>query len=72
MDWLATTDPMAVLQEKVNGCWRVIDHTEVITGKLSPEWVKAFDVPYKFEEVQVFRVSIYCIEDRHCLDELDK
>lgn len=49
--------------------------TEVIMDNLDPEWVKDFVVPYKFEEVQVFKAVVYDIDnfdnlrafDRHSL-----
>lgn len=37
--------------------------TEVIMDNLSPEWVKCFDVSYKFEEKQLFKVTVYDIDD---------
>lgn len=39
---------------------------------LSPEWVKCFDVPYKFEEKQVFKVTVYDIDDFDHLTKWDR
>jgi hypothetical protein len=43
--------------------WQCHGQTEVIMDSLDPEWVKAFDVPYKFEEQQVFKAVVYDIDD---------
>ena len=40
-----------------------LGNTEVIMDSLSPEWVKCFDVPYKFEEQQHFRAEVRHISD---------
>lgn len=29
----------------------------------NPEWVKCFDVPFKFEEKQLFKASVYDVKD---------
>ena len=50
MDTFTRTDGMAVLYEKKGHMWHNHGQTEVIMDNLDPEWVKAFDVPYKFEE----------------------
>lgn len=39
---------------------------------LDPEWVKCFDVPYKFEEQQLFKVVVYDIDDFQNLKAWDK
>jgi hypothetical protein len=52
MDTFTRTDGIAVLYEKIGNVWRMIGNTEVIMDNLSPEWVKGFDVHYKFEENQ--------------------
>ena len=43
--------------------WQQLGMTEVIMDNLSPEWVKCFDVPYKFEEQQSFKVDVYDVDD---------
>ena len=67
MDTFTRTDGMAVLYERRGrgGCalWQQIGMTEVIMDTLDPEWVQCFDVPYKFEEKQVFKVVVYDIDD---------
>jgi hypothetical protein len=30
---------------------------------LNPEWVKSFDVPFKFEEKQLFKAIVYDVKD---------
>ena len=63
MDTFTRTDGFAVLYEKKGRIWQLHGYTEVIWDNLDPEWVKAFDVPYKFEEQQVFKVVVYDIDD---------
>ena len=63
LDTFTRTDGMAVLHEKRGNMWSMIGMTEVIMDNLNPEWVKCFDVPYKFEEQQVFKVTVYDIDD---------
>jgi hypothetical protein len=50
LDTFTRTDGMAVLFEKRGNMWQMLGMTEVIMDSLDPEWVKCFDVPYKFEE----------------------
>ena len=50
LDTFTRTDGMAVLYEKRGTMWQQLGLTEVIMDNLSPEWVKCYDVPYKFEE----------------------
>ena len=50
LDTFTRTDGMAVLYEKKGTMWQMIGMTEVVMDSLEPEWVKCFDVPYKFEE----------------------
>ena len=52
MDTFTRTDGMAVLYEKRGRMEHLLGMTEVIMDNLDPEWVKCFDVPYKFEEQQ--------------------
>lgn len=54
---------MVVLYEKKGTMWEQLGMTEVIMDSLDPEWVKCFDVPYKFEEQQLFKVVVYDIDD---------
>ena len=51
MDTFTRTDGMAVLYEKRGNMWSQLGMTEVIMDNLDPDWVKCFDVPYKFEEI---------------------
>lgn len=63
MDTFTRTDGMVVLFEKRGNMWQMLGMTEVIMDNLNPEWVKDFQVPYKFEEVQNFKVAVYDIDD---------
>ena len=63
LDTFTRTDGMAVLFEKRGTMWQQIGMTEVIMDNLDPEWVKAFDVAYKFEEQQEFKVVVYDVDD---------
>jgi len=63
---------MAVLYEKRGNMWQMLGMTEVIMDNLDPEWVKCFDVPYKFEEQQLFKVIVYDIDDFQNLKAWDK
>jgi hypothetical protein len=62
---------MAILYEKKGSMWQNHGQTEVIMDNLDPEWVKAFDVPYKFEEQQQFKVVVYDIDDFKNLQNFD-
>jgi hypothetical protein len=46
--------------------------TEVIMDNLNPEWVKDFQVPYKFEEVQYFKAIVYDVDDYDNVRNWDK
>tara|TARA_B110000285_G_C14749090_1_gene434367 strand:+ start:204 stop:398 length:195 start_codon:yes stop_codon:yes gene_type:complete len=50
LDTFTRTDGIVFLYEKKGNVWQCQGQTEVIMDSLDPEWVKAFDVPYKFEE----------------------
>ena len=50
MDTFTRTDGMAVLYEKKGNMHTLVGLSEVIMDNLNPEWVKCFDVPYRFEE----------------------
>jgi len=63
LDTFTRTDGMAILYEKRGRGWNMVGNTEVIMDNLSPEWVKFFEVPYKFEEQQVFKVAVHDIDD---------
>lgn len=63
LDMFSRTDAMAILQEKKGTMWREVGTTEIIMDSLNPEWVASFDVQYKFEENQAFKVYVYHIGD---------
>jgi len=72
LDTFTRTDGMAVLHERRGTMWQMIGMTEVVMDNLNPEWVKCFDVPYKFEEKQVFKVTVYDIDDFDHLTRWDR
>lgn len=63
LDTFSKTDGMAVLFEKKNEQWQLVGMTEVISDCLDPEWVTPFQVEYRFEEMQQFKVTIYNMDD---------
>lgn len=72
MDTFTRTDGMLVLHEKRGNMWQMVGMTEIIMDNLSPEWVKDFVVPYKFEEVQLFKAVVYDVDDFENLRLLQK
>lgn len=42
--------------------WEECGRTEVIQGSLNPQFIKAFQVEYKFEERQKFAVKVYDVQ----------
>ena len=63
MDTFTRTDGLAVLHEKKGRMWQMIGMTEVIMDNLDPSWVKCFDVQFKFEEQQTFKVVVYDVDN---------
>lgn len=56
---------MLVLYEnKGRKKWDLVGMTEVIDKSENPEWDKSFDVPYKFEVQQLFKVVVYHANDK--------
>jgi hypothetical protein len=43
--------------------WQEVGRTEVIMDNLDPKFVKSFQVEYKFEEKQKFKIQCYDIDD---------
>ena len=43
--------------------WSELGRTEVIMDSLSPKFVKSFQVEYKFEERQKFKIEAYDVDD---------
>lgn len=43
--------------------WKEAGRTEVIMDNLSPKFVKSFQVEYRFEETQTFKVEVYDVDD---------
>jgi hypothetical protein len=39
---------------------------------LNPQWVKSFDLHYKFEKREFYRVDVYDVEDFENPNQLDK
>lgn len=52
---------MAVLCEEINNKWSVLGMTEVIKDSLNPEWIQTFDVTYKFEETNLYKLAIFSV-----------
>jgi len=50
LDTFTRTDGVIFLYEKRGSIWKLIGNTEIIMDSLNPEWVKCFDLEYKFEE----------------------
>ena len=46
--------------------------TEVISDNLAPQWVKSFDVQYKFEQRENYKVEVYDVDDMNNLHALEK
>lgn len=44
--------------------WDFVGTTEIIDKSVNPEWKKSFDVPYKFEVHQLFKIIVYHIIDK--------
>jgi hypothetical protein len=64
LDTFTRSDGMAVLYRKEsNNRWSFIGMTEIVPDSLNPEWVNSFDLPYKFEETQLFKVIVYDVDD---------
>lgn len=56
-----STDGMAVLCEETAGKWSVLGMTEVIKDNLNPEWIQTFDVTYRFEENNQYKLAIFSV-----------
>ncbi len=63
LDTFTRTDGVLFLYEKKGRSWNLIGHTEIIMDSLNPEWVKSFDLNYKFEEQQFFKAVVYDVDD---------
>ena len=49
-----------------------LGRTEVIRDELSPEFIEGFEVNYRFEKHQRFRVNVYHAKNEEELDDLTK
>lgn len=65
LDVMSKSDPQAILYEKKIDSHNFIeiDKTEVIRDNLNPDFTKEFDVLYKFEEVQLYKIELYDIDE---------
>ena len=52
-DVFSKSDPVCVLFMKHHNSWQEIGRTEMIKDTVNPQWVKRFEVDYRFEERQV-------------------
>ena len=50
LDTFTRSDGMLVLYEKRGNIWQLIGISEVQKSNLNPDWLKCFDLQYKFEE----------------------
>ncbi|XP_066950988.1 copine-8-like isoform X1 [Macrobrachium rosenbergii] len=60
-DALSKSDPLCILYLKETGHDRFfeIGRTEMIKDSLNPQWIRKFEIDYRFEERQLLRFSIY-------------
>ena len=72
MDTSTRTDGMAVLCEEIRGKWSVLGMTEVIKDNLNPSWIENFNVKYRFEEQQNFKVAIFHVKDAAAKENIGK
>jgi hypothetical protein len=63
LDIMSLTDGMAVLYRFSESRWIEVGRTEVVRDSLSPEFIKNFQVEYKFEERQRFKVKVFDVDN---------
>lgn len=63
-DILSKSDPCCILFSEKDGNWVELGRTENIKNTLNPQFTRAFDVEYSFEEVQKLRFAIYDIDNK--------
>lgn len=61
---------MAVLEKKEGNMWSKIGKTEVIMDNLDPTWVTSFELSYQFEKREMYKVTVYHVEDFGNLDNI--
>ena len=54
-------DTMAVLYEQNLNGWKVIGYTEGVESGSTPAWTDTFDIPYRFNRKDLFKVVVYDI-----------
>ena len=52
--------------------WEEIGKTEIIKDNLDPTWVQSFEVPYKFENQEKYKVVVYDVDSFDNPDDLVK
>jgi hypothetical protein len=62
-DVTSKSDPCCLLYMMNNSQWYEVGRTETIKNCLNPQFSKAFEVDYYFEEVQRLRFAIYDIDN---------
>lgn len=62
-DTFSKSDPILTVSFKGKGGWREIDRTEQIKNNLNPEFAKAINVDYRFEQIQNVRFSVYDVDN---------
>lgn len=60
-DTLSKSDPLCILFLKETGHDRFFEvgRTEMIKDSLNPQWIRKFEMDYRFEERQILKFSIY-------------
>ncbi|XP_069156734.1 copine-8 isoform X5 [Procambarus clarkii] len=60
-DVLSKSDPLCILYMKETGqdSFYEVGRTEMIKDSLNPQWVRAIEVDYRFEERQILKFSVY-------------
>jgi Ca2+-dependent lipid-binding protein len=77
MDTMSNSDPFVVLyalknQGRGKTMRQMVGKTEVIWDNHNPDFVKAFEVDYYFEETQRFLLEVYDMDDENAPNDLSK
>eukprot|EP00040_Diaphanoeca_grandis_P039911 m.260571 g.260571 ORF g.260571 m.260571 type:complete len:609 (-) comp40134_c0_seq1:29-1855(-) len=59
LDLMSKSDPFCIVSVGGPGKWREFDRTEAITNSSHPNFLKTFDLDYRFEEKQHIRFDVY-------------
>jgi len=58
-DWLSKSDPVAIIFGKLQGQWRELWRSEMLSNDHDPVWKSTFVHEYRFEESQPIKIEIY-------------